>query len=247
MPVLPRRRDEIGEPVEELKRRELDDAVCRRLRGLSAAAGPDPVGRLAPGYHVTDATDAAVGAADHGESLQCEGRPGALSQQVLETPKIAGHVAVKERDPDTRVDGRLSGQGDESRGRAGLPRAPHILGSQARGIKGEVEGVWPFVSSRVRTFFRRLRHETDGTSESVQDRESLPDCDFRVWPDHHAIWRSFRKRTVAGLWYRGSRVRVPLAALENKGFVIEGFVSRSGILKYPRIGTWRGPTRGPGV
>ena len=35
MPVLPRRRDEIGEPVEELKRRELDDAVRRRLRGLS--------------------------------------------------------------------------------------------------------------------------------------------------------------------------------------------------------------------
>jgi len=35
MPVLPRRRDEIGEPVEELKRRELDDAVGRRLRGLS--------------------------------------------------------------------------------------------------------------------------------------------------------------------------------------------------------------------
>jgi len=27
MPVLPRRRDEIGEPVEELKRRELDDTV----------------------------------------------------------------------------------------------------------------------------------------------------------------------------------------------------------------------------
>jgi len=27
MPVLPRRRDEIGEPVEELKRREIDDAV----------------------------------------------------------------------------------------------------------------------------------------------------------------------------------------------------------------------------
>jgi len=35
MPVLPRRRDEIGEPVEELKRRELDDDVGRRLRGLS--------------------------------------------------------------------------------------------------------------------------------------------------------------------------------------------------------------------
>jgi hypothetical protein len=47
MPVLPRRRDEIGEPVQELKRRELDDAISSRPRGLPAAAGPDPErGRL---------------------------------------------------------------------------------------------------------------------------------------------------------------------------------------------------------
>ena len=32
MPVLPRRRDENGEPVEELKRRELDDAIGPRPR-----------------------------------------------------------------------------------------------------------------------------------------------------------------------------------------------------------------------
>jgi len=32
MPVLPRRRDEIGEPVEELKRREPDDAISSRPR-----------------------------------------------------------------------------------------------------------------------------------------------------------------------------------------------------------------------
>jgi hypothetical protein len=30
--------------------------------------------------HVTDATDAAVRAADHGEPLQREGRPGAIPQ-----------------------------------------------------------------------------------------------------------------------------------------------------------------------
>ncbi len=47
MPVLPRRRDEIGQPVQELKRRELDDAIGSRPRGLPAAAGPDPErGRL---------------------------------------------------------------------------------------------------------------------------------------------------------------------------------------------------------
>ena len=44
MPVLPRRRDEIGEAVQKLKRREFDDAIGPRPRGLAAAAGPDPVG-----------------------------------------------------------------------------------------------------------------------------------------------------------------------------------------------------------
>jgi len=29
-----------------------------------------------------------------------EGGPGAVPQQVFETPKIAGHIAVDERDPD---------------------------------------------------------------------------------------------------------------------------------------------------
>ena len=38
MPVLPRRGHEIGEPVEELKWRELDDAIGPRPGGLSAAA-----------------------------------------------------------------------------------------------------------------------------------------------------------------------------------------------------------------
>jgi hypothetical protein len=43
MPVLPRRRHEVSEPVEKLRRRELDDAIGSRPRGFSAAAGPDPV------------------------------------------------------------------------------------------------------------------------------------------------------------------------------------------------------------
>jgi hypothetical protein len=32
MPMLPRRRDEIGEPVKELKRREFDDTIGTRPR-----------------------------------------------------------------------------------------------------------------------------------------------------------------------------------------------------------------------
>jgi hypothetical protein len=67
MPMLPRRGHEIGEPVEELKRRELDDAIGPRTRGLSAAAGPDPVGGFVSGQHITDAGDVAGWAASHGE------------------------------------------------------------------------------------------------------------------------------------------------------------------------------------
>ena len=50
----------------------------------TACPRADPVGRLVPWQHVADATDAAVFAADHGEPLQREGRPGTVSQQVLE-------------------------------------------------------------------------------------------------------------------------------------------------------------------
>jgi len=46
VPVLARRRHEIGEPVEKLKRCELDDAIGPRPRGLAAATGSEPVGRL---------------------------------------------------------------------------------------------------------------------------------------------------------------------------------------------------------
>jgi hypothetical protein len=49
MPMLPRRRDEIGQPVQKLKRREFDDAIGPRLRGLAAAAGPHPVGGFVSG------------------------------------------------------------------------------------------------------------------------------------------------------------------------------------------------------
>ena len=60
MPVLPRRRDEIDEPVEELKRRELDNAIGARPRGLPPAAQADPVDRLVSGEHVADASDLAI-------------------------------------------------------------------------------------------------------------------------------------------------------------------------------------------
>ena len=49
MPVLARRRQEIGEPVEELKRREFDDAIGSRPRGLPPAPPPPQLAALCRG------------------------------------------------------------------------------------------------------------------------------------------------------------------------------------------------------
>jgi hypothetical protein len=92
MPVLPRRRDEIGEPVQELKRREFDDAAGSWPRGLSAATGADPGGGFVPRQHVADADDAAVGVADHGESLECEWGAGAVSEKMLKRLTLDTHL-----------------------------------------------------------------------------------------------------------------------------------------------------------
>ena len=92
MPLLPRRRHEVGEPVQEIKRRQLDAAVGPWPGKLPAAAGPDPVGGFMPGQHVADAGDPAVWAADHGEPLECEGGPGTVSQQVFERLTLDTHL-----------------------------------------------------------------------------------------------------------------------------------------------------------
>ena len=103
MPVLPRRRDEVGEPVQELKRREFDDTIGSRPRGVSGAAGPDPVGGFVSGEHVAYAGDAAVCTADHGEPLEGKGGPGARAQQVFERLTLDTQLETKERDPDACV------------------------------------------------------------------------------------------------------------------------------------------------
>jgi hypothetical protein len=146
MPVLPRRRDKVRQTIEELKRRELDDAIGSRPRGLPPATPPDPVGGFVPGQHVADADDAAVGVADHGQSLEREWRPCTVSEKMLETSKIAWHVAVEERDPDTRVDGKP----------AVLP-GKHVGGG--RGVEQANPG-------RHKTTYAAAKSETDQTQTS---------------------------------------------------------------------------------
>ena len=89
MPVLPRRRHEGSEPVEELNWGKLDDDADARPRGLPPAPRANPVGRLVSREHVADAGDAAVFAAHRGEPFQREGRPGGIPQEVFQALKIA--------------------------------------------------------------------------------------------------------------------------------------------------------------
>jgi hypothetical protein len=90
--VLPRRRDEIGQPVEELKRRELDDAIGSRPHGLPPTGPPDPVGGLVSREHVADSGCAAVWGADHGEPFKREWRPSAVSEKVLKRLTLDTHL-----------------------------------------------------------------------------------------------------------------------------------------------------------
>ena len=56
--VPSRRRDEIREPVQELKRRDLHDAARAWLRRLSLPAGAEPDGSLVSREPMADAVDA---------------------------------------------------------------------------------------------------------------------------------------------------------------------------------------------
>ena len=53
MPVFPRRRHEIREPVEKLKRREFDNAIGPWPRGLPRASRAEPVGGFVTNQNCT--------------------------------------------------------------------------------------------------------------------------------------------------------------------------------------------------
>jgi hypothetical protein len=67
VPMLARRRDEIGEPVQELKRGELDDAVRSRSRGLSGSPPAAARLRRLPGPQTLPEEG------DHGNQRDAEG------------------------------------------------------------------------------------------------------------------------------------------------------------------------------
>jgi hypothetical protein len=104
-----RRRHEVGHTIEKLEGLEFDDAVLSRGGGLALPAGADPLPALVAGQRGADAFGGAVAAGSQGESLECEGGPGAVSQEVLDTPEVARHVAVHEGDADAGIDGEAGG------------------------------------------------------------------------------------------------------------------------------------------
>ena len=73
--------------------------------------------------HIADASDPADWAAVHGEPLKREGRPCAISQQVFEGLTIDTQLETKERDSDTRVDGKPAVLPGEHGGGGGVEQA----------------------------------------------------------------------------------------------------------------------------
>ena len=84
-------------------RRDLKPGTAQRL--WMSIAGSSSLRRLKDAALIMHLHElAAIGgrAADHGEPFQRKGRPCTVSQQVVETSKIARHIAVEERDPDEK-------------------------------------------------------------------------------------------------------------------------------------------------
>jgi len=75
MAVLPRRWDGVCQTIEELKRRELHDAIGSRPRGLTPAARPDPGGGFVSGQRVADAGYPAVWAGGRVTGGCCDANP----------------------------------------------------------------------------------------------------------------------------------------------------------------------------
>jgi hypothetical protein len=113
MAVLPRRRDEIGEPVEELKWQEGDDAVRPRPRRLSRAARADPVGGLVSGEHVVDFGCATACVTRHGEPFHRKGRPGTVPQSRLRSASMATRSIMRGQSAERseRGSSRAAGRG----------------------------------------------------------------------------------------------------------------------------------------
>jgi hypothetical protein len=83
--VFSRRWHKIGEPVEEVGWRKVDDALPVWRGRLLDAAWTDPLTAFVTRERVADSVGLSVTAVDHRKPVDCEGGPGAGAHEVLQT------------------------------------------------------------------------------------------------------------------------------------------------------------------
>jgi hypothetical protein len=81
VPVLARRRHEVGEPVEKLKRREVDDDARPAPRGLSAVAAE--CGPLAPHLVLAETTASRMASATTGSGTTRSTTPSSIAARGM--------------------------------------------------------------------------------------------------------------------------------------------------------------------
>ncbi len=91
MPVLAWRRDQVGEPVEEFVRREVDDALGVGCGRLARASGPDPGAALVAGQRVADA----LWPAGHGGSRRSQSGGGRRRRRASAARMAAIHRTTR--------------------------------------------------------------------------------------------------------------------------------------------------------
>ena len=104
MPVPPGRWDQRCQPVEKLKRRQLDDTTGPGPRRLSRASRANPVPALVPRQGVANPLRSVARVRHNRKPLNCKRRPGAVTQQMLEAPEVPRHVPVSKRESNAGID-----------------------------------------------------------------------------------------------------------------------------------------------
>jgi hypothetical protein len=177
MPVLARRRHEFGEPVEELKGQEVDDAIGFRPRGLPPTTPPDPVGRPngdpVPREHVADLGDAAGWAA--GQDAGRRTKPSLTAT----LPEVRAEIAAQQ----LKLAETLA-----ARDATAAHAATDVLAACARAIPGKTEGLDEATLQRVTGMannaakaWGQVAHDADhGNFEKAQREAGKAEASYRL-------------------------------------------------------------------
>lgn len=106
MPVLARRRHEIGESVEKLKRREFYDVARAGPAHADFRLRPGPTQLAALCRGSTEGTP--VMRPSEPRMTDSRSSANAIPQQTFQTLRVALHVPIDEHDSHARIDGKLA-------------------------------------------------------------------------------------------------------------------------------------------